>query len=698
MNLNGKPSRLGVLLRQSSLSLLLTCLLPATDGAAAPLPDPSGATRQARFGQWGVETQHLAKSVTPGEDYYRYVNKGWLESSSIPDGFPFSGAFIDLMLRTEQQVKVIIDDLGKKPASKGSPAQQVADFHKSYIDIERRNALGITPLKGDLKAILERSTRSDLARRMGQPGSKSIVDVGVLPDSDNPDRYGLLAAQGGLGMPGRDYYLKPEEPYAGFRKAYADYIAKSFERAGIKGGQQKADAIVKFETALAEKHWTPAQSRDAVRNHHPIAVKQLSTYAPGFDWKAFLSGAGLTNVAQIDINTDTALRDSAAVFAKTPLATLRAYSAFHLLNTYAPYLSEEWENANFDFFSRTLAGVKDQRPRDIRAVNVLNRYMGEQLGKTYVERHFPPESKIKIDQLVHFLRLSLRDRIENASWMDEATRREAQTKLAAITTKIGYPDRWHDQSSIEIKPDDLVGNVKRVFVWQAADQRAQLKESARTWEWAMNPQVINAYYNPLRNEIVFPAAILQAPFFDPAADPAVNFGAIGMVIGHELGHAFDDQGSRYDAKGALRNWWSEASRAKFEQQANRLVAQYDQFSPLPGLNVKGRLTLGENIGDLSGITVAWHAYQKFVETEYAGKAPALDGFSGNQRFFLGFGQLWRGLYVDGFLRQQVLTNSTSPHEYRVNGVLRNFTPWYETYGVTPGQKMYLPENERVTVW
>lgn len=708
--------------RHATATLLATLLMT---GCAQMIPHaPTGQSAKAgnadtsgpEFGRWGVQTQFIDNGIAPGDDFYRHVNKGWLDTTTIPPGFPMAGSFIELMLRTEQQVNTLIDELQHQKGAPGTPAQQIADMHASYVDMARRNALGSSMLQEEVTSTLAITDHREIARRMGRIGHGSVVAVGVLQDPDNPDRYTLTMEQSGLGMPGRDYYLNKDEPYKSLRAAYLAYIADVFTRAGIKDGSGKAAAILAFETALAEQHWTPAQARDVVRNHHPMTVQlagaatppaggskrsganDLASYAPGIDWNALLTASGFGNVTRIDLGNDTAIRGMAAVFAKTPVETLRAYLAFHYLNNHAPLLSEEWERAHFDLFSRKLNGIGEQRPINIRAVQIVNGTLGEQLGKLYVERYFPPESKAAIDKLVKFLRLAFHERLSRVEWMDESTRKEALAKLDAITTKIGYPDQWHDYSSVTIRKDDLVGNIHRIKEWRLADDRAKLQGPVRRWEWGMNPQEINAYFDARGAEIVFPAAILQPPFFDPKADPAVNYGAIGMVIGHELGHGFDDQGSRYDGTGALRNWWGAESRRRFDQRADQLVSQYDAFVPIPGLHVKGRLTLGENIGDLGGLSIAWSAYQKLVEADYNGNAPVIDGYTGNQRFFLGYAQLWRGLSTDGFLRNQVLTNPHSPNEYRVNGVLRNFNPWYETFDVTPRHRMYLPPEQRVSIW
>ncbi len=654
----------------------------------------------AEFGQWGVETRYITAEIAPGDDFYRHVNKGWLDTARIPAGFPMTGAFIDLTLRTERQVQAIIDDVKAQAAAPGKPAQQIADMHASYMDTARRNALGSSMLLPELGDILNAADRREIARRMGSIGYTSIVDAGVLQDSDRPNRYALTLGQGGLGLPGRDYYLKKGEPYAGFRAAYTGYIEGVFARAGVPDGKARATAILAFETALARAHWTPAMERDAVRNHHPMSVRTLQRHAPGLDWPALLGAAGFGDVRQVDVRNDSAIRAIAALFARTPIDSLRAYTAFHYLDNQAPLLSDDWVDAHFDFYSRRLAGISEQRPLDKRALDFLNRTLGEPLGRLYAERHFSHDARAGIDRLVKCLRQAFRERLARVDWMDPRSRAAAVAKLDAIATKIGAPEQWHDYGTMRITRDDLVGNVREYERWMQQDARARLDEPVRKWEWdpAVMPQVINAYFNPNGAEVVLPAAILQAPFFDPAADPAVNFGAIGTVIGHELGHGFDDQGSRYDGTGALRNWWGARSRRNFERRTAKLVAQYNRYSPLPGLNVNGQLTLGENIGDLGGMMVAWSGYRTFVATEYRGEAPVIDSFSGNQRFFLGYAQLWRSLTTEAFLRQTMLTDPHSPDEFRVNGVLRNFGPWYDTFHISPANALYLAPEERVSIW
>lgn len=667
-------------------------------GAAA---HADSAARGPAFGQWGVETRYIAPEIAPGDDFYRHVNKGWLDTATIPPGLPMNGAFVGLALSTERQVQAIVDAALRQQAAVGTPVQQIADLHASYTDMARRNALGSRPLQAGLDAILKLTDRRDFARRMGEPGYGSVVGMGVDQDPGNPRRYVLSLSQSGIGLPGRDYYLKDEEPYIGFRSAYRDYIEGVFQRAGVGDGKAQAEAIVAFETALAATHWTPEAQRDAVKTYHPMSVKALARYAPGFDWAAFLGAGGFDGVTRVNLSTDTAVKAAAALFGKTPVDTLRAYTAFHYLDRRAPLLSQPWVDAHFDFYARRLGGIAVQRPLDKQALEFLARPpVAEQMGRLYAERYFPSDSKAAAEKLVRFLRAAFRERLARSEWMDAPTRKAAIAKLDAVTVKIGYPDKWHDFSTVRVARDDLLGNVMRYEAWAQRDARAMLDGPVRKWEWSAltMPQVINAYYSSAGNEIVFPAAILQPPFFDPKADPAVNYGAIGMVIGHELGHGFDDQGNRFDGRGALRNWWTEPARAAFELRAKQLVAQYDRYLPLPGLNLSGQLTLGENIGDLGGIAIAWSAYRKLVATDYAGQAPVIDGYTGDQRFFLGYAQLWRSQYNEGFLRRITLTDPHSPGEFRVNGVLRNFGPWYEAFDVKPGNALYLPPEARVSIW
>lgn len=652
----------------------------------------------AELGDWGVQTQYIDTAIATGDDFYRHVNQGWLDSATIPAGYPMNGAFVDVTLRTQQQLRTLIDELAHTTAPEGSPEQQLADFYASYVDVERRNTLGMSMLMDEVGATMAADNRDAIVERMAVTGYDAVVGIGVGRDPGNPRQYRLNVAQGGLGLPGRDYYLAPSDAYADIRQAYLSYIEGVLRRGGLTEPAARAEAVLGFETSLAKAHWTPARAREALDNYHVMTRDELAYYAPGFNWALFFRAGGYDDADPLVVNTDSAIRDTAALFAATPLDTLRAYTVFHYLDNYAPLLSQVWEDAHFDLYSRKLAGIDQPRTLDERALDVISQVLGEQLGQRYVERYFPPASKDEMEELVGFLKAAFRKRLQANDWMDAATRQAAFTKLDAFTTRIGYPDRWHDYSSMTIRPDDLVGNINAILEWKQDDSQAKLRESARQWEWEMTPQTVNAYYNPVANEIVFPAAILQPPFFDPDADPAVNFGTIGMVIGHEMSHGFDDQGSRYDDSGTLRNWWTPASRERFEEKAAALVKQFSAYTPLEGIHVNGQLTLGENIGDMGGIAVAWAAWQQYAEERYQGSPPVLDGYTGDERFFLGYAQLWRTQWLDGSLRQVLVTDPHSPGEFRVNGILRNFDPWYATFEVAPEAALYLTPRQRVSIW
>ncbi|MCX7096489.1 MAG: M13 family metallopeptidase [Methylococcales bacterium] len=664
---------------------------------SAPVTTPAAAEVNPTY--WGVDTKNIAKDIQAGDDFYRYVNKGWLDSAKIPQGLTSIGSFEELFLSTEKQVDTIIKAAIAKNAQAGTPEQQVADLYASYTDIKGRNQRGFDMLKDELNAILASKDRGEIASKMGRVGHPALFGVSVSTDSGNPQRYILMLNQSGLGLPGREYYLNKGEPFIGHRAAYLTYIEGVLQRAGLDKAKQRAKAIFDFETKIAQQHWTPTQQRDPVKTYNVMGKDKLLKYAAGFDWTAFLKESGYDGVNNLVVSENTAIKGMAALFGKTPVGTLRDYVAFQYLNAHAPLLSEPWVDANFDLFSRRLLGIAQPRPLEQRAVAFVSGTLGEEVAKLYVERYFPAEYKAKTEEMVGFIRASMQEHLQKLDWMDEATRKEALTKLDNFGVQIGYPEKWRDFSPVKISKDDLVANIHRLITWLRQDERAKLDEPIRKWEWGHQPHEINAYYSPDRNEIVFLAAILQPPFFDPKADPAVNFGAIGVVVGHEIGHGFDDQGRQSDGTGKLRNWWTKASTKNFNAKTKRLVAQYNRYSPIKGLHVNGQLTLGENIGDMCGVAVAYSAYQKYAAAKYPdGKPPILDGFTGNQRFFMGYAQLWRNLMTDDATRMIVLTNAHSPGEFRTNGILTNFDPWYDAFGVTEKNKLYLPKKDRISIW
>jgi putative endopeptidase len=695
----GRPTRKSSVRLGGKATLLLSVLITLIACHSTnnlPYSSIKAANPQAN---WGLDTDNIVNTIHPGDDFYRYVNKGWLDKAKIPAGLAAIDSFTEVRLRTELQLETLIQELLGKPLTPGTPEQHVIDLYRSYLDTQGRNQHGIEMLKDELDGILKAKDRRELAGRMGRMGYDPLVGTGVLVDWHNPTQYILALEQEGLGLPGRDYYLKDGEPFVGHRAAYLAYIEGVLQRAGITDAKARAQAILAFEIELAKRQWSPEQLRDTAKLYHVMSKRQLQAYAPGFDWTAFLKASGYADVDRLQVVTDSPIKDMAAVYVKTPLNILRSYVAFHYLNHHAPLLSQAWSDAYFDLFSRRLMGIAEQRPVEKRALKIVNDKFGEELGKLYVARYFPPESKAKTQEMVDYILQSMHERLQKLDWMDEPTRKEALAKLASFRVLIGYPTQWHDHSSVNIRQDDLVGNIDRLAQWQRTDDRAKLAEPVRTWELGSHPQDVDAYYSPDHNQINFFAAILQPPFFNPDADPAVNFGAIGVVVGHEIGHGFDDQGSHYDGSGKMRNWWTDASRKQFELRAQRLVNQYSTYSALPGVQLNGQLTLGENIGDLGGISMAYSAYQKYIAAKYPHAAPpVIDGFTGNQRFFLGFAQLWRQIKTDETMRNLNLTDPHSPGEFRANGIVRNFDPWYEAFEVEESNALFLPKAERVSIW
>lgn len=663
----------------------------------APVNAPPSPDNNASY--WGIDTKNIAKDIQPGDDFYRYVNKGWLDTAKIPQGMSGIESFTELKLKTEKQIDSIIKDAVAKNAAAGAPEQQVADLYASFIDIQGRNQRGFDLLKSELNDILASKDRSEIAAKMGGVGYAPLFGISATIDSGNPQHYILSLNQAGLGLVSRDYYLNKGEPFIGHRAAYLDYIEGVLTRAGLDNAKQRAKAIFDFETKIAKQHWSEAQRRDPVKRYNVMSKTKLLSYAPGFDWRAFIAASGYEGVDRLLVSENTAIKGMAAVFAKTPVDTLRDYVAFQYLNVHAEFLSQPWVDASFALFSRRLMGIPEPRALEQRAVEFVSGMLGPEVAKLYVERFFPAEYKAKTDEMVGFIRTSMQEHLQHLDWMDEPTRKEALAKLDSFGVQIAYPEKWRDLSSVKMTKDDVVGNLHQLVTWMRQDGRKKLDEPVRKWEWGYQPHQVNAFYSPDQNEIVFLAAILQPPFFDPKADPAVNFGAIGMVIGHEIGHGFDDQGRQSDGTGKLRNWWTKASTKNFNAKTERLVAQYNNYSPVPGVKLNGQLTLGENIGDMCGVAVAYSAYQKYAAAKYPdGKAPVLDGYTGNQRFFMGFAQLWRSISTDDAKRMLALTDVHSPGEFRTNGILTNFDPWYEAFGVTETNKLYTPKKDRISIW
>ncbi|MEN1729266.1 MAG: M13 family metallopeptidase, partial [Pseudomonadota bacterium] len=646
-------------------------------------------------GNWGLETDAISDSVQPGDDFFSYVNQGWIDAAEMPAGFARFGAFTELALIAEERVDDIIQDAS---GSDDADQNRIASLYASYMNTETIEQDGLAPIQDELSQILTLSSHEEVAAWMARRGTNSVIGVYITQDSGQPERYLVHVSQGGLGLPNRDYYLREDEPFPAHREAYVDYIEATLNRAGVDQARDRAEAVMALETRLANVHWTRVQQRDREANYNLIKRSELDELAPGFPWAALLSGRQVNDIEEMVMTNNTAIQATAELFAEVSVEDWVSWHAFHWVDNHAGFLSEAFRQPSFEFYQRRLGGVEEERARDRRAIALVSRQLGELIGQVYVRRHFPSAYKTQMETLVEYLRRAFGERLETLEWMDEATREEARTKLAAFDPKIGYPDRWRDYSTVEMTADDLIGNVDRLSTWSWTDSLSRLNESVRDWEWFMSPQTVNAYYSSTRNEIVFPAAILQAPFFDPAADAAINFGAIGGVIGHEMGHGFDDQGSRSDSRGVLRNWWTDTSREQFDQRTSRLAAQYDRFEPLPGMTVNGRLSLGENIGDLGGLSIAHHAYKLYLQDHYGGESPVLDGFTGDQRFFMAWAQVWRTIETEESLRSRLIRGPHSPAQYRVNGVVRNMDAWYEAFGVGEDNELFVAPEERVNIW
>jgi putative endopeptidase len=650
---------------------------------------------RAAIGAYGLDLTAGDASVRPGDNFFRYCNGRWLDTTEIPSDRTSWGTFAILDDKSERDQRVIIEETALAGGAPGSLQQKIADTYNSYLNTEAINARGLSALQDDLAAISALRTHEDVLRLMAGadfPTNAPIVAFAAL-DARNPDRYVVTITHAGLGLPEREYYRRADSEAQ--RTAYVAYIERILTLGGQSNGAAKARSIMALETQIAELHWPIADRRQRERVYNLKTRAELRAIAPGFPWDAGLETGNMGQAQEVVVRELSAMAPLAQLFMATSVETWKDYLTFNLISGSADVLPREIDDANFDFYGKTLNGQPQQRERWKRAVDAVNNAMGEAVGQLYVQRHFPPEAKAQMLDLVENLRRAYAQRIDQSPWMTPATKVVAQEKLAAFVPRIGYPDVWRDYAAMDIRGGDAYGNSKRSNKFNGDWATARLWRPVDKREWSMTPQTVNASYNSVMNVITFPAAILQPPFFDPHADPAVNYGAIGGVIGHEMGHGFDDQGAKSDARGVLRDWWSPADVAAFQQVTGALAAQYDSFEALPGLNVNGRLTLGENVGDNGGLQVALRAYELSLDGR---EAPVLDGLTGQQRFFLGWGQAWRSKYRDEALRNLVLTNPHSPPIFRVNGVVRNMGAWYDAFGVTQENTLYLPPDQRVTIW
>jgi len=668
-------------------------MVAATDTAGDTAP--RSAPGKAAIGDFGVDLGAGDPQVKPGDDFFAYANGRWYRDFAIPADKASFGPFDRLDELSKERVRSIIERAGAAPAVAGSPEQQIGDYYAAFMDEAGIEARGLGPARADLERIAAAHNHEDLARLFGEPGFASLFDVQLPPDFKNPDRYCVFISESTLGLPDRDYYLKEDPQLQQLRTQYVAYIAHLLSLGGVANAGARAQAIMAFETAAAKVHWPIEKRRDVDAIYNPRSKAQLLAFAPGFPWQTFLAAQQLGVREQLVLGELSAIGDLAALYQRTPVATLRDFLTFHYLSSHAPYLPQRFDAARFAFYGRTMRGQPQQRERWKRAVDAVDEALGEAVGRLYVAQYFPPESKAKMQQLVADLEAALSERLDALDWMTPATKQRAHQKLAAFTPKIGYPEKWKDYSTLLVRRDDLLGNVRRASEWQWNYQLARLDQPVDRAEWQMTPQEINAYYNPSNNEIVFPAAILQPPFFDPNADAAVNYGAIGAVIGHEMGHGFDDQGRKFGPHGALQDWWTARDAEVFGTRTARLVRQFSAFEALPGLNVNGANTVGENIGDLGGLNMAYEAYRISLKRQ---PPPVIDGLSGDQRFFLAYAQVWREKYRDGALRELVMSDVHSPSQFRVNGPLPNIDAWYAAFHVQPGDRLYIRPEDRVRIW
>ncbi|MBH0060601.1 M13 family metallopeptidase [Pseudoalteromonas sp. NZS71] len=657
----------------------------------------AAVTEKAELGSFGVDLTARNEAVKPGDDFFMYASGTWYDNYVMPADKTRYGAFSGLAERSEGDVKAIIEEIA---ARKDLNAEEklVADFYNAYMDTETLNKLGVAPIKPLLSEINDISSTDDLAEMFGKSwltGNKAPFGGGMWFNRLDPNKYEMSLGAGGLGLPDRSYYLEDAERFVKTRTAYVAHIADMLEFAGTENTAERAQAIVDLETKIAQDHWPREKRRNRDLTLNQVERADLSTAYPGFNWDLYFAQTGY-KVPQLNVSQPEPIKAMIELINQEDIAVWKDYLTYHAISGNAGLLSEDVFNTNFAFFGKELNGQQEPRPRWKRAISEMSgtSSLGFAIGKIYVARYFPESSKQQMSELVENLRTALGERIDNLEWMGDATKVNARAKLAAFVPKIGYPDVWQSYEGLSITKNDLIGNVKNMReFFHAESVEKELQKTDRN-RWGMTPQRVNAYYNSSFNEIVFPAAILQPPFFDPNADPAVNYGGIGAVIGHEMGHGFDDQGSKSDENGVQRNWWTDADRAAFDKKADQLAAQYSKYEPIEGNFVNGRNSLGENIGDVGGLSMAYHAYKLSLNGK---EAPVIDGVTGDQRFFLAWAQVWKEKRTEQSMLNQLRGGTHAPGRFRAQAP-RNHDAWYKAFDVKPGDELYLPEDERVRIW
>ena len=647
----------------------------------------------------GVDLTAMDTTVDPGDNFNEYVNGTWIANTEIPADKSSYGVFGVLRDRAGADVRDIIESSAQTSAPAGSDEQKVGDMYRSFMDWDTRNELGVAPIEAELDKISAIASTGELAAYFAYASTYGVnnpLPMGQYVDFTDPNSYMVYSAQGGLGLPDREFYFKEDVRSDEIRAAYVAHVESMLSLAGIDDAAAKAQTIMAIETQIAERHMSKEDSRNMTKIYNPIPLADLPTIMPTFNWDAYLETSGMSgkldNLVILSLDYASQL-DS--LLTEVSLDDWKTYLTWKLIDDSAGLLTQEMDQKNFEFYSTVLRGVEEQEPMWRRGVGLVNGTLGEVVGKVYVSEHFPPEAKARMEELVTNLIAAYEVSIRELDWMSEETRVQALDKLSKFTPKIGYPDEWRDYSALTINAGDLYGNLRNVAELNWAENVARQGGPVDRSEWGMTPQTVNAYYNPPLNEIVFPAAILQPPFFNLDAEDAVNYGAIGAVIGHEIGHGFDDSGSQFDGDGVLRNWWTDADRAEFEARTQTLIDQYNGYYVFDDLHVNGQFTLGENIGDLGGLSIALRAYQMSLENN---QAPVIDGFTGDQRVFLGWAQVWRNKYRDEALRNLIETDPHSPSMYRINGIVRNVPAFYDAFDVQPGDELYLAPEDRVKIW
>jgi len=680
-----------------ALSVALALGVAACSPQQAEQQNTQAQQEQQQFTS-GLRLDAFNTEVRPQDDLFQFVNGTWYDNTEMPADKSRIGSFLELRERNQERLRTLIETAAAEQAETGTNSQKIGDFFNSFMDVEKLNNLGYTPIAADLQAIAQVETHADVAARfaeLAKLGVSGPFGFYVYGDKKNPDYNALYFGQSGLSLPDRDYYLKDEEKFVEIRAQYKEYIKDVLALVDYEQAEAAADAILALETQIAQAHWSRVQSRDAEATYNPKSPEELKQLMGSFDFESYAKITGIDGADEYIVSQLSYFEAFGDMFDDVSVETWKHYMTLRTVNRFASVLTEEINDRNFAFYGKVLRGTPEQEPRWKRGVDATDNALGEVLGQLYVAEYFPPAAKARMEELVDNLIVAYGESIKDLEWMSEETKQKALEKLSKFTPYVGYPSEWRDYSDLVVTDDNLVENVKRSYAFDYQEMISEIGQPVKEEDWGMTPQTVNAYYSPVRNEIVFPAGILQPPFFDMNAEDAVNYGGIGAVIGHELGHGFDDQGSKYDGDGNLNSWWTDGDREAFDARGSQLAAQYDSYEVIPETFINGKLTLGENIGDLAGLTIAYRAY---VNSLNGKESPVMDGYTGEQRVFLGWAQVWKNKSRDEFVRNQVLSDPHSPADYRVNGTVVNIPAFYEAFDVKPGDELYLPPEERVTIW